>query len=265
MLVACSILVSSAVLILWLGNFTNIDIVLADAAFDPASRTFPMRHAWIAETFNHAILKTLLSILGAFAVVCASWDALHPHRTRAHATRIGLRVVALSAVCVPLAISLLKRASTSHCPWDLQRYGGTAPYVRLLEWMPAGIAPGHCLPGGHASSALWLMSVAAFWWPHDRGRAIAIGIAMLAFGCLVGWGQQLRGAHFLTHTLWSAWLACALVLSIYRLVARLPLQSGRLASGSIPPQGKETSIAIAVPERLSGPEICTGTQRLTSI
>jgi membrane-associated PAP2 superfamily phosphatase len=210
----------SALLILYIGNATNLDLALADAAFDRVTRSFPMQHAWLAEQFNHVILKAILSALGAFSVVLALWDAWRPYRGWSASRRIGMRVVAMSAVVVPVAISLLKRASVSHCPWDLQRYGGTAPYVRLLEMMPAGVAPGHCMPGGHASSALWLVAVAAFWWPHSRAKAVAVALAMLALGGMVGWLQQLRGAHFLTHTLWSAWIACALAFGIYLINTR---------------------------------------------
>jgi membrane-associated PAP2 superfamily phosphatase len=213
-------LVLSALLIIWIGNNTDIDLLLADAAFDRATHSFPWQHAWLAEQFNHVILKTIFSVLGAAVVVLTLWDAMRPYRAWNADYRIGMRVVAMSAVLVPLAISLLKQASASHCPWDLQRYGGTAPYIRLLEWMPAGVQPGHCLPGGHASSALWLIAIAAFWWPRSPRRALAVGAAMLLLGGAVGWIQQLRGAHFLTHTLWSAWIACVLVSAIYAFNAK---------------------------------------------
>lgn len=216
-------LVLSAALILWIGNFTDIDIMLADSAFDRATRSFPMQHAWLAERFNHVVLKTVFSALGAFAVMLAVRDAVWPSPRWTATYRNGIRVLAISAVLVPLAISLLKRSSASHCPWDLQRYGGSEPYYRLLEWIPAGVVPGHCLPGGHASSALWLIAIAAFWWPHNRLKALFAGGGMLILGGVVGWLQQLRGAHFLTHTLWSAWIACALVLANYLIVTRLPV------------------------------------------
>lgn len=231
---ACIGLVLSALFILWIGRFTDIDIALADAAFDRATRSFPMQHAWLAETFNHVVLKTLLSAAGAFAVMRAVRDAVVPSPHWSADYRNGMRVLALSAVCVPLAISLLKRASMSHCPWDLQRYGGAEPYVRLLERMPAGVVPGHCMPAGHASSALWLVAVAAFWWPRDRRKALAAGAAMLVLGGVVGWLQQLRGAHFLTHTLWSAWIACALVLAIYLFTTRMPACLRALRGRAVP-------------------------------
>jgi membrane-associated PAP2 superfamily phosphatase len=116
-------------------------------------------------------------------------------------------VVAASAITVPLAVSLLKSQSIHHCPWDLQRYGGFALYLRLFDKLPAGAVAGHCFPAGHASSGLWLAAFAVFWLP-ERPRMAAIVFALgLVPGLLMGWMQQMRGAHFLSHTLWSAWIA----------------------------------------------------------
>lgn len=217
-------LAASAALILWLGQATDTDLRLADMVFDRSRGVFPWRHAWFAEQFNHVILKSILTCLASAAIVLALWDGWRPSPHWAPERRLGLRVLAMSAVSVPLAISLLKRTSASHCPWELERYGGSAPYIKLLEWMPAGIEPGHCLPGGHASSALWLVGLAAFWWPRQPRRGLAVGAAALLFGLGVGWVQQLRGAHFLTHTLWSGWIACALVLLNYSLAKRQPIR-----------------------------------------
>ena len=213
-----SALILSGIVILWIGNYTNIDLALADAMFDRASGTFPWHHAWLAERFNHGILKTILQVLGVATVALAAWDWARPQPSWDATRRVGLRVLALSAIFVPGCISVLKHFSDSHCPWDLQRYGGHEPYVRLLEFLPAGVSPGQCLPGGHASSALWLVALAVFWLPHRPRMAALVGGLMLAFGLAVGWMQQLRGAHFLTHTLWSMWIAVFVVDALYRVL-----------------------------------------------
>jgi membrane-associated PAP2 superfamily phosphatase len=213
-------LAASAILILLLGQFTDIDLRLADLTFDRARGVFPLQHAWFAEQFNHVILKALLSCLAGAAVVVALWDIWRPKLHWTPARRLGLRVLGMSAISVPVVVSLLKRASSSHCPWDLERYGGQAPYIRLLELMPAGVDAGHCLPGGHASSALWLIALSAFWWPEQPRKALGVGALTMAFALGVGFVQQLRGAHFLTHTLWSAWIACAVVMANYALAKR---------------------------------------------
>jgi membrane-associated PAP2 superfamily phosphatase len=210
------VMLACALLILWIGHYTDIDLHLADAMFDRVRGVFPWQHAWLAERFNHELLKTALQVSAVAVIGVAAWDAWRPlHWVASH--RTGVRVLAWSAVLVPAVISLLKRFSDSHCPWDLQRYGGTEPYVRLLDLVPAGVPSGHCLPAGHASSALWLLAVAVFWLPGRPRMAAAVGGSMLAFGFFVGWMQQLRGAHFLTHTLWSVWIAVFIVNFLYRV------------------------------------------------
>jgi membrane-associated PAP2 superfamily phosphatase len=202
---------ASAMLIIAIGTVTDIDLNLARLMYDAPSHSFPWRHTWFAEAFSHNFMRTLLLVAAIAVVAPALWDLLSP-RAWLHAWwRKRLRVVALSAVLVPLAISLLKQMSSSHCPWDVMEFGGTEHYVRLLQAALHGVPPGRCMPAGHASSGLWLVSVMVFWLPHRPRTAALVGLAMLGFGFALGWVQQMRGAHFLTHTLWSMWIASAIV------------------------------------------------------
>lgn len=218
------LLLASALLILWIGQYTDIDLALADAAFDRASGTFPWRHTWFAERFNHSWLKTTLIVAAIGVIMTAACDLIRPLKSWRPATRVGMRVLALSAVCIPLVISTLKQLSNSHCPWDLQRYGGDWPFVRLLQLVPDGISAGHCMPAGHASSALWLVALSVFWLPEHPRKAILMAFFCVMFGFAVGWVQQLRGAHFLTHTLWSMWIAVFIVDLLYQ---RLSMQAAQ--------------------------------------
>lgn len=205
-------LACSGLAILWLGLHTDIDLWLADATFDPDLRTFPWRDAWLPDTFNHGILKLVFTAMGGGIIAVVLADLLRPLPKIDAASRLRMRIVALSAAFVPLVTSLLKQASDSHCPWDLARYGGAQPYVRLFESLPFGASAGHCLPAGHASTSLWLVALAVFWIPGNPRKAAAVAAAALAVGFGMGWMQQLRGAHFLTHTLWSMWIAVLVVL-----------------------------------------------------
>ena len=213
-------LAACALIIWWLGACTDVDLRLADAMFDRLHGVFPWREAWLAATFNHRILKAVLTVAAASAIAAAIADAVWPRERLGQVRRLRLRIVALAAVLVPLVTSLLKSHSIAHCPWDLARYGGAEPYVRIFEALPLGASAGHCLPAGHASSALWLVSVAVLWLPGAPRKALLAAVLSLAAGFAVGWMQQLRGAHFLTHTLWSMWIACAIVFALVLLAQR---------------------------------------------
>lgn len=222
---AVAILVLTAIVIACIALLTDVDLTLADSAFDANAKVFPLRHAWVTEVFNHVILKRIFTTFALLFLIAVLWDLASP-RQWTWLRRFQMRVVALSAVLVPTVISLLKQSSDSHCPWDLERYGGTEPYVKLFEYLPAGVEPGHCMPGGHASSALWMISLAVFFVPHRLTLAMAALAAFLSVGLAVGWLQQLRGAHFLTHTLWSAWIALLTVFLITACLDRWPKRRG---------------------------------------
>ena len=215
---ALVLLALTSVIIILLGAVTDVDLRLADWAYDARLGVFPWRHVWLAEVASHVIVKRALAALAIAIIGAAAWDWWRP-RPWAALRRVQLRIVALSAIAIPAIIGLLKQVSSSHCPWDIDRYGGSAPYVRLLEALPAATAPGHCMPAGHASSALWLIALAVFFLPARPRVALCVFFLMLAFGFALGWLQQLRGAHFLSHTLWSVWIACAVLWALLRWYA----------------------------------------------
>lgn len=216
------LLAVSALTILWIGRYTDLDLVLADAVFDAQRRVFPWRDAWLTVTFNHVMLKQFLTVLAVGVVGYALVDAWRPRAALGALRRLQLRVVALSAVLVPVVTSALKHLSASHCPWDLLRYGGEQPYVRLFGAFPADTLPGQCLPAGHASSALWLVALAVCWLPARPSRARAAALLAIGAGATVGYLQQLRGAHFMTHTLWSIWIACTIVVALIATLQATP-------------------------------------------
>jgi membrane-associated PAP2 superfamily phosphatase len=214
-----AVLALSAIFLLWLGT-TRLDVRLAAAIYDQAAGGFPLRHAWFAEVLAHQWLKWCMLVLGAGIVILVLRDAWRPLASISAGLRTRLRVVAACSISVPMVVSVLKRMSASHCPWDIVDYGGSAPYVHLLEAMPAGVAAGHCFPAGHATSVLWLVSLCTLWLPSQPRRACIVAIMALLLGGVVGGIQQLRGAHFLSHTLWSMWIACAVTFLWYQWLTR---------------------------------------------
>jgi membrane-associated PAP2 superfamily phosphatase len=208
----------TGVVLLALNRWTDLDLILADYAFDRARAVFPWRDAWFAAVFMHVWVKKALVAAGAGVVIVTAVDVLHRLSCIPPWMRTRLRIVALCALAVPLAVGAVRPHAASHCPWEIDRYGGHAPYVRLLDAAPSGTVPGHCFPAAHATSALWLAAFAVFWMPHrmrTAGLVFALGVGA---GLGLGWVQQLRGAHFLSHTLWSAWIAAAIVLLFTRLL-----------------------------------------------
>ena len=128
--------------------------------------------------------------------------------------------VAITFVCL-LAVPAIKQISLSSCPWDLQEFGGVARYVSHWQWGMADGGKGHCFPSGHAIAAFaffsgWFMlrghqPQAARWW---------LG-GVLLFGTLFGLAQLARGAHYPSHTLWSAWLCWLICVMAAPLISKV--------------------------------------------
>lgn len=221
-------LLLAALLLVWLGRWTDADLYFADLLFDFGSNAFPLRTEWLFEHFLHHTMKALMIAVALVPVTMLLADGCNSWQLFDSVTRRKLAVVVASAILVPVAVSAMKAVSIHHCPWNLSRYGGFAPYLRLFDSLPAGVSAGHCFPAAHASSALWLASIAVFWLPDHPAKACAAFAAGLCPGLALGLAQQARGAHFLSHTLWSAWVAALIVLMLAHGL-RLSCRAGRKA------------------------------------
>ena len=113
-----------------------------------------------------------------------------------------------------LAITVLKRLNHTSCPWDLAEFGGVARHVSHWLWGVRDGGAGHCFPVGHASTAFAYL---AGWFVLRRSAPRAAGrwlLGALLAGMVLGLAQQMRGAHYMSHTLWTAWICWAWGLAL---------------------------------------------------
>ncbi len=128
--------------------------------------------------------------------------------------RVLLTIVPLGMT--PVIVGSLKATTNVFCPSEIRRYGGDVPYVRVLETYPVDDRPirrGRCFPGGHASGgfALFAAGVLAV---NRRGQVAAI-VAGLTIGSLMGGYQMAKGAHYLSHTVFTALLAWLIAAAFF--------------------------------------------------
>lgn len=207
----------------------GLDLRLADALYDPAAGGFPLRYAFWTETVLHkggvklpaaVALTALIALLAGFRI------------SRWRRYRRAAAYVLLCFALGPGLVALGKRFSATDCPWSLQRYGGSKPYLEWGDPRPESLAPGHCYPGGHSSGAFAFFAF-YFLLRGTRPRAArAALVGTLALGLVFAGTQWLRGAHFISHDLASAWLGWNVGLLLYALLYRAALaQEFRAANG----------------------------------
>lgn len=174
------------------------------------SKGFALREHPLLSKVLHDQLKNALLVVYLLAWVMVLWP-----RGLARDLRRSERWTAIIGMTLSLlVVSGLKRSSATSCPWDWDVFGGMAHPLSHWAWGLADGGPGHCFPGGHASSDFAFLSLA--WVAMTAGAPAArrwgrhLLWIILAMGVLMGAVQSLRGAHPPSHTIWTGWICAAL-------------------------------------------------------
>ena len=207
-----------AMLLAW--DIGGLDMPLARLMTGSAS--FPWREHWVLARVMHTGARDASWLVVGWLVVGVWWPAGVLKRL-SRSDRVQWLGSVLLGV---LLISLLKFASPTSCPWDLVEFGGVARHLSHWAWTVPDGGPGQCFPAGHAAAGFafvggfFVLRVGA-----PRQAKICLGLA-LAAGFVLGMSQQLRGAHFMSHTLWTAWFCWVAAYGLDAVVRRWPGKSG---------------------------------------
>ena len=129
--------------------------------------------------------------------------------------------LALTTLVSLLVVSTLKLHSLTSCPWELHEFGGTVAYVSHWAWGMRDGGSGGCFPAGHASAGFAFIG-GFFALRHTLPRTARRWLAgALAAGLVLGLAQQVRGAHYMSHTLWTAWLCWASAALVDNIVGQM--------------------------------------------
>jgi membrane-associated PAP2 superfamily phosphatase len=186
-------------LVLW--DASGMDLPLAFVAGD--AQGFPLRDNWWLVQVMHDGVKTLAWLFLMFLCIAVVWP-VWPLSELPFARRVQLVATALLAWGT---VATMKASSATSCPWDLQLFGGVARYVSHWGgWRTTDGGGGRCFPASHATAGFAFVG-GFFALRHQLPRLARAWLwAALATGLVLGLGQQLRGAHFMSHTLWTGWL-----------------------------------------------------------
>ena len=195
-----------AALVLLAWEASGLDLWFAHLA--GGAHGFPLRDNWLLAHVLHDEAHTAFGVLTVTLFLSVAWPGSLAGVSQ------GQRLQwAASALAAGLAVWSLKVLSATSCPWDLQDFGGLAPY--LPHWAPrADGGPGHCFPAGHAAWGFGLLGgYFALRESHPRA-ALGVLAASLCAGLVLGLAQQWRGAHFMSHTLSAAWICWAVAWGV---------------------------------------------------
>jgi membrane-associated PAP2 superfamily phosphatase len=200
---------------------THTDVTIASTAFfDATGNQWRGAGNWWIDDVVHTGGRWAVRLVAVLAF--ALWVATFLERSL-RGLRRPAGYLAVAIVATVGSVGLLKTLTNVDCPWDLQAFGGSFPYVNLFATRPVDLRHAQCFPAAHASSGYSLMALYFVAYERSRKRAIA-GLAVgVLLGLVFGIAQQARGAHFASHDLWSAFLAWIMSLTVYAFAFRARL------------------------------------------
>jgi len=195
------LLVMAAVLTLF--ELTPLDLKLAGAWYRLEGSEWALRNHWFTYHIMHHWGKRLIAAIGLTLLImyAASWKVTGLRRWR-----WSLLFSVIAMIIVPSTVAILKRLSGVPCPWSVEEFGGNLPYLHTFQYLAAPAA-GHCFPAAHASSGFGLLALYFSFAPFIAKNRWLLLLPGLVIGFSFGLAQQLRGAHYLSHDLWSATIA----------------------------------------------------------
>ena len=201
------ILVGALLLVLW--DLSGLD--LAAVRMFGTARGFSLKDAFVPSMLLHQGGRWLSLALLVWLLVNALWP-LPPAVDMSRVQRWGW--LAVTVLCLAL-VSSLKQASLTSCPWDLAEFGGTAHYVSHWQFGVADGGGGRCFPAGHPSAAFGFFAGYFALRPWNRRAARLWLTGVIGLGILFGVAQLVRGAHYPSHTFYTAWLCWTLTAVLY--------------------------------------------------
>lgn len=204
-----SLLLAVLFLVLWFVFPVGgaIDLHFIQPWIDTSGK-FPLKNNWFLVEINHKLVKHI--IIGFYVIVLLAWLASFKNlKLKAYQWQLGyLFWISILSTAV---VGILKSHSAHACPWSM-----TEPTALGYAWNFSA-TNGHCFPGGHASSGFSLITGFFVFRTSKPKIAYVFLFLGLSLGFLMGWGQMIRGAHFLSHNLWTGWVVFAFNLVMYKI------------------------------------------------
>lgn len=192
----CFLIISFCMLWIFFPIGGSIDLALIHPWVSESGQ-FLLRDNWYLAELNHHYVKDLIILVYVifFIIWLASFKVKKLRALRwSYGYFFGMVILSTSI------IGLLKSQSAHACPWNI-----TIPTPQGFFW-DFSATKGHCFPGGHASTGFALMAGYAVFRLSNKKRAYFFLVSGCILGFAMGWAQMMRGAHFLSHNLWTAWV-----------------------------------------------------------
>lgn len=192
----------------------GLDKLVADYLYALQGGQWTLKEAWLTSVVIHKCGK-YFSLLIALLILAALLQSYITQKLKPY--RRELLYLLCAAGGSSVLISAIKSISRVSCAWDFSRYGGDQAYVSLFTQLIQRTGD-DCFPAGHASGGYaWIAFYFLGVHLQSGWRWMGFSFAM-GLGLIFGISQQLRGAHFVSHDLWTLGICWFFSLLMYRVI-----------------------------------------------
>jgi membrane-associated PAP2 superfamily phosphatase len=192
------------------------DFWLADQLYQWEGGQWSLKdNPWLANVL-HTGARNLLSLMALIVVAAWCLSFVLPSLSRFNN---GLGYLSISSLASVFCISLLKHVTGVPCPWEMSPFGGSVDYHSIGQYLFQYRQASECFPAGHASAGFAWFGLYFIARQKRLQHPWIVLITIILMGASLGFVQQLRGAHLISHDLWTAvlcWLIAVLCSPILK-------------------------------------------------
>jgi membrane-associated PAP2 superfamily phosphatase len=192
----------------------DLKFLVANELYRLEGEQWSLKHHFITETILHEGVRNL-NLIAVISLLALTLVQFVSGRNIAQRRRYVLLL--LSILLSFGLVNYLKATLGMDCPWDLRVYGGTKPYFSLWSLNDSSFSSGRCFPSGHSSIGFAWIGLYFFWCKTRPGLAKVSAVFSSLVGFILGFAQQLRGAHFFVDDITTAFICWSIALFIFHI------------------------------------------------
>lgn len=195
-------------------EYSGLDVWWVSHFYDFQNNMWPYKHHWFFDDIIHSggrWFDRIIMLIWLLTFILTYFQfGFKRHR------KILLYFLFATATG-PLMVGVGKHLTHIYTAWDLQMFNGKQPYIRLLDTVPAGVPIGHAFPAGHASGGYAFLSIYFVMLYFRSSYRFFWFFFAICLGLIFGIGQQIRGAHFPSHDLFTLVICWYAAMTVYLL------------------------------------------------
>lgn len=193
------------------------DLWCSDLFYFPQQGGWKYKHSWWAEQVLHKGGRNLIVSIAAVCLLVIA-ESFSSGSTLIRYRRAALYLI-LSIGLSTGTVAIGKSTINRHCPWDYERYDGLVVYTSIFSpQINSAVPQGHGFPAGHASGGFSLVALYFVFYGH-RPFWAKVGLSIgLITGVIFTFAQLVRGAHFVSHSIFTLALCWLISVFLYNIV-----------------------------------------------